>query len=146
MSREEVLAVLDELLTLERRSLAARVLESGVFLTRSSVGELAAVHAMADASDHNAHRLSAAIESLGGVPGLRRGDLTTADLHFQSLEHVASLLPADCETMIEQYERAIDLVADEPEAARLVGALIEGHRDRLAAARAKHADTASEGV
>ncbi len=136
MSRDEVLGVLDELLTLERRSLAARVLESGVFLSRGDADELATVHAMASASENTARRLSAAIESLGGAPGLRRGDLSTADLHFQSLEHAASLLPADCEAIIGQYERAMDLVADEPEAARLVGELIEGHRDRLAALRA----------
>ena len=140
MSREDVLEVLDELLALERRNLAARVLESGIFLSRSSAGDLATVHAMADASDHNAHRLSATIESLGGVPGLRRGDLATADLHFQSLHHAISRLQADSEAMIEQYARAIDLVDSEPEAGRLVGELIEGHRDRLSAARAKRAD------
>ena len=143
MSREDVLDVLDELLALERRNLAARVLESVIFLSRSSAGDLTTVHAMADAGDHNAHRLSATIESLGGVPGLSRGDLATADLHFQSLDHAISRLQTDSEAMIEQYERAIDLVGSEPEAARLVGELIEGHRDRLSAARAKQVEVAT---
>ena len=131
MDRQTIVGILNELLTLEQRNLVTRLLESTVFVSRLSVEDLNTVRRMARAGEEHGAWLADAVLQLGGVPGPRGIDPTSADLHYQELHHVLPRIVADREVIIRKYTMAARRLDDEPQAAQLVARILERHRDEL---------------
>jgi len=129
MDRGLVVAILNELLTLEQRSLAPRVLESTVFVSDLSVTAFSLVQRMAQATRDHAAALTKLILDSGGSPGPRSSSLATADLHFQELQHVLPRLIADEQAVIRKYAIAAQRLSDEPHALALVTRILQRHQE-----------------
>lgn len=131
MEDQATVAVLNELLALERRNLAARLLESTVFISRLSVENLNLVRRMAQASAEHGAWLAEAITELDGVPGPRHDDVHTADLHYLDLRHVLPRLTTDHENLIRKYTLAAARIASRPKADTVVSHILKRHQEAL---------------
>jgi hypothetical protein len=131
MDRGLVVAILDELLTLEQRSLAPRLLESTVFVSDLSVAAFGLVQRMAHATGDHAAALTKLILDCGGSPGPRGSSVTTADLHFQELQRVLPRLIADEQALIRKYAIAAQRLSDELRASALVTRILQRHQQDL---------------
>lgn len=127
MADHAVHDILNELLVEEQCSLAIRLVESNVFVTRVATDELDTVKRMAGACKKHSEWLTDLILALGGLPGPRGTRTTSADLHFQDIRHVLPRLVDDCESLVSLYTRASRHVADEPLAAELVARIRARH-------------------
>jgi len=131
MDRGLVVAILDELLTLEQRSLAPRLLESTVFVSDLSVAAFSLVQRMAQATSDHTAALTKLILDCGGSPGPRSSSVATADLHFQELQHLLPRLIADERALIRKYAIAIQGLSDEPHALALVTGILQRRQQDL---------------
>ncbi|MFH1108615.1 MAG: hypothetical protein V1790_05385 [Planctomycetota bacterium] len=131
MDRGLVVAILNELLTLEQRSLAPRLLESTVFVSDLSVAAFSLVQRMAHATGDHTAALTKLVLDSGGSPGPRSSSVATADLHFQELQHVLPRLIADQQALIRKYAIAAQRLADEPHALALATRILQRHQQDL---------------
>jgi hypothetical protein len=133
MDADSVVAALNELLTREQRSLAPRLFESTVFVSRLSVAHWRVAKSMVGA--HRAHQaaLTALIDELGGVPVMRSHDVMSADLHFQDIGRVMPRLIAGQETMVAAARDVLGRVASEPRAVESVASILTRYETELAA-------------
>lgn len=132
MESHSPVAILNELLALEERSLPVRLLESTVFVSNLSVDDSAIVCRMADAQREHCAWLSEAIIDNGGAPGPRTGDARSGDLHFQDIRCLMPRLAADRETIIAKCALAAEHLSKFPEAAGLISRIQTRHRNELA--------------
>jgi len=133
MHRAEVVAILNELLTLEQRSLALRLLESTVSVSSPSVPALVLVQRMAAATRDHGAALAKLILDLGGTPAPRRYLIATADLHFQDLQFVVPRLVANRGAIVRSYTFAAQSLSDEPRALALATRILQQHQQHLQA-------------
>ncbi len=131
MAQPTVVDILRELLVVEQRSLPARLIESTVFVSELAVDDLNAITAMARAGQEHGAQLAELILSLGGVPGLRGTDMSSADLHYQAVEYVLPRLAQDRESLVRLYGQAVERVTDEPGAAELLRGILSCHQEEL---------------
>lgn len=129
METPTVIDILNELLTTEHRSLARRLQEATVFVSRETIGEVEQIRQMADESREHAEWLTRLILELGGEPGVRLSDPTTADLHYQKVRHTLPRLISDHQTLIRKYSLAAQHVDSEPEASELLSRILARHRE-----------------
>ena len=133
MDTSTVVDLLNELLANEQRAPAHRLLESNVVLSRVAMDGLGLVQTMAGESREHAAWLTELILDLDGAPGLRFGDPTSADLHYQELHHALPRLVREHQALIRRYELASDRLAGEPEAQEVVQRILARHRKHLSA-------------
>ena len=131
MDQGLVVAILNELLTLEQRSLAPRLLESTVFVSDLSVAAFSLVQRMAQATGDHTAALTKLILDCGGSPGPRSPSVATADLHFQELQHVLPRFIADQEAFVRRYTTAAERLSGEPRALALVTRILQRHQQDL---------------
>ncbi len=131
MGMERMVDILNELLGLEQRSLAPRLTESTAFVDSASAGDLANVKRIAHASKEHSGWLANMIISLGGVPGFRFGDLSTADMHYLDLRYTLPRFIVDRESLIKKYELAARRIDDEPRVSALIQRILQRHRQEL---------------
>jgi len=131
MSHESVLSMLDELLALEQRQLAVRLGESAVFVARKSLDRRGVIPRLCEQADRNAELLVHTMGLLGGSPGPRVGDLSSAGLHFQELSCVLPALVDDLAALVKAYRVAAERVSIHPRAADVVGRILQGHQAEL---------------
>lgn len=131
MTDPQVIDVLNELLAREQRSWPARLFESTVFVSQLSVQDLRLVESMNRMATEHARWLAELILALGGTPGPRIDDVTTADLHFQELHHLLPRLVHEHELLVRRYTVAAERVTSEPQAAQLVTRILERHQQSL---------------
>ena len=131
MDTQTVVDLLNELLANEQRAPAHRLLESNITLSRVAMDGLGPVQAMARASREHMEWLTELILELDGAPGLRFGDPTSADLHYQELHHALPRLVREHQALIRKYELASDRLAGEPEAQEVVQRILAHHREHL---------------
>lgn len=131
MDKAQIVAILNELLTLEQRSLAPRLLESTVSVSGPSVPALVLVQRMTAATRDHGAALAKLILDLGGTPSPRRYLIATADLHFQDLQHVLPRLVIDFEAIVRSYTLAAQRLSDEPRALALVTRILQQHQQDL---------------
>ncbi len=129
MDTRAIVGILSELLSGEQRSLATRLTQSTPFVSHLSLADVGVVARLARASEAHCAQLADLILELGGVPGPRTCDPTSADLHFQELHHILPRLIADHEALIRKYELAAQRVAAQPRAASLVERILSDHRE-----------------
>ena len=127
------LAVLNELLVAEQCHPARRLCESTVFVSDLGSEEEGAVRALVEASTGHCGELTSLIRRLGGEPGPRGIDVMTGDLHFQELGGAVPRVISEQGHLIALYQRASERLGDEPEAAAIVGRIVERHRTDLSA-------------
>jgi hypothetical protein len=127
--------LMNELLTLEQRNLARRLLESAAFVTSPSIDEWSVVQRVARTSREHEASLVEALVACGGVPGLRAWSADTADLHYQELHHALPRLVAWYEDAINTYTHAAKRVEGELEASRVISEILESHRQELMSLR-----------
>lgn len=132
MDSNSPVPILNELLAVEERGLAARVLESTVFISRASVEESTNVRRMANAQRKHRAWLSEALIENGGVPGPRVGDAASGDLHFQDIRCLMPRLAVECEAIIAKFALAADRVSAFPKVAGLISKIHARHLDELA--------------
>lgn len=123
--------VLNELLALEQRRLAVRLIESGVFISQLSVVEGIELRRIAAESRTHCACLVDAIAARDGTPGPRVGDLRSADLHYQELRHVWPRLVADHEALVRRYRAAVDRLSPAPDAAAIIARILARHEADL---------------
>jgi len=131
MDRAQVVAILNELLTLEQRSIAPRLLEATVSVSSPSVPALVLVQRMATAFREHGAALAKLILELGGMPAPRRHLITTADLHFQDLRHALPRLIADQEAIVRSYTLATQRLSGDPRALAVVTRILQQHQQDL---------------
>ncbi len=125
--------ILNELLSAEHGSVAPRLVESTLFVSRLAVEDLVTVRKIARVCRDHCGWLTELILDLGHTPWPRVNDPRSADLHFQELRQVLSRLTADLEALIRKYTAAAGRVADEPRAATLIARILDSYGDDLAA-------------
>lgn len=135
MSEAEVLDVLDELLAVEQRRFAIRLVESVPFVSQEAIPESRLLVRLVDESNVHCGRLVDVMLRLGGVPGPRTGDLHTADLHYQDLDHLWPRLIGDQEKLVATYRSAAQRVASEPLASEAVERILTTYQADLDALR-----------
>ena len=133
MDTSTVVDILNELLVAEHQSVARRLLESTMFVSRDTVSGARPVRQMAHQNQEHAEWLTGLILELGGEPGPRFGDPTSADLHYQDIRHALPRLIDGHETLMRKYSLAAPRVDSEPQAGELVSRILARHRE--------HADT-----
>ncbi|MEK7730864.1 MAG: hypothetical protein AAB385_03410 [Planctomycetota bacterium] len=133
MDRAQVIAILNELLTLEQRSLSLRLLEATVSVSSLSVPALVLVQRMTAATRDHGAALANLILDLGGTPAPRHYLIATADLHFQDLHHVLPRLVADQVAVVRSYTLAAQRLSDDPRALALVNRILQQHQQQLQA-------------
>lgn len=131
MNKQEVIAVLNELLGLEQRRVLMRLQESTTFVSAMDMELELHVRRMAGESRENCARLVTTILALGGAPALRMGDVRSADLHFQELHHVLPRLLADQNDLVAYYRKSAARVSVEGKAAGVVGDILARHQQDL---------------
>ena len=133
METSTVVDILNELLTAEHQSVARRLLESTVFIPRSAISGFESLQQMARDNREHTEWLTGLILELGGEPGPRFADLTSADLHYQDFHHALPRLTSGHEALMRKYSLAAGRVDSEPQAGELVSRILARHRE--------HADT-----
>jgi len=131
MGTDPTVDILNELLMLEQRSLAPRLLESTAFADNASAGDLANVHRIAQASQEHSAWLANMVISLDGVPSFPLGDLSTADMHYLDIRYSLPQFIADREALIQKYQLANGRITDEPRASDLIQRILQRHRQEL---------------
>lgn len=135
MDAPGVVAILNELLGREQRAIAPRLFESTVFVSRLSLAGNAWTQRVVRASLEHRGALARLIQELGGELDPRRGDLWTADLHFQELRRVLPRIERDYVGLIGAYEVAAARIGSVARASSLVGTIRESHTAELAELR-----------
>ena len=135
MDPQKIVNVLNELLALEQASLAPRLVQCTMFVSRLTVEDSNLVKGMARASTEHAAWLAEAILELGGVPGPRVADAQWANLHYQDVGNVLPRLIADREALIQKYTLAARYVIDEPRATELLARICDRHQQELSTLR-----------
>ena len=133
MAAQRTIDILNELLAIEQRSLAPRLVESTLFVDRASTADLANMQGMARACEEHGAWLAEVIIDLGGIPAFRDADLNTTDMHYLDLRHNLPRFISDREALIEKYLRATEWIDNEPRAADLIQRILQRHRQELAA-------------
>ncbi len=131
MERQQTVAILGELLALEQRSLAPRLLESTVSISTLAAPALTLVKRMAAATQENSSILVKMILDLGGTPPPRNYPISTAELHFQDLTHVLPRLVADEETIVRSFTLAAQRLSPDPRALAVVNSILQRHQRQL---------------
>jgi hypothetical protein len=135
MERALLVAILNELLGLEQRSLAPRLLESTVSVSSLAAPALGLVQRMTTTTREHRAALAKLILELGGTPGPRGYGIATADLHFQDLQHVLPRLVANEEALVRNFTPAAQRLAGEPRAMAVVTRILQRHQQDLQALR-----------
>ncbi len=133
MASTMTIAVLNELLVAEQCNPAGRLLESTVFVSDVSSEAEGVVRGMIEATTEHRRALTALIRRLGGEPGPRGNDVMSGDLHFQELGGAVQRVTSGQRRLIALYQRALERLGDEPEAAAVVSQIVEQHRTDLSA-------------
>ncbi len=143
MTEPMIIDVLNELLAAERSAPALRLIESIVFVSRGAADDVVVVRRMAEQSQQHAGWLTEVILQLGGSPGLRVADMTSAGLHFQELRSAMPYLLVQSEELVRKYNAASARVSSEPQAADLVGKILARHEENRLAIKARCEEPAS---
>ncbi len=138
MDADSVIDALNEVLSCEQRSLAPRLFESTVFISRLSVDSWRVAESMLHSSHDHQAALTGLIGELGGVPGLRPCDVTTGDLHFQELRCVLPRLIASQEKLVASCRSVVERLGPDPRAVELVNSILARHEGDLASLRELH--------
>jgi len=112
--------ILNELLALEERHIARRLLESTMFVAESEVEEMELVRRLASSASGHAMALVRLILSLGGEPLPPAPDATSADLHFLTVRHAWSRLQGGIEDTIRRYSQASCRITADPRTSALI--------------------------
>ena len=131
MDEPNVVDVLQELLQAEQCALAPAVFESTVFISRLSLDDERVARRLAEAVRRHGAALAEMILRRGGTPGPREPNLAAADLHYQELHHVLPRLIDDQQRLVDLYRRAVERLADDPEAQHLVTDILHQHERAL---------------
>ena len=137
MTEPMIIDVLNELLAAERSAPAHRLIESTVFVSRAAAEDIFVVRRMTEQSQEHAAWLTEVILQLGGSPGLRVGDMTSAGLHFQELRSAMPYLLTQSEGLVRKYHAASARVSSESQAVDVVGKILARHEENRLAIKAR---------
>ena len=137
MTEPMIIDVLNELLAAERSAPSLRLIESIVFVSRSAAADVVVVRRMAEQSQQHAGWLTEVILQLGGSPGLRVGDMTSAGLHFLELRSAMPYLLTEVEGMVRKYHAASARVSSESQALDVVGKILTRHEENRLSIKAR---------
>ena len=143
MTEPMIIDVLNELLAAERSAPAHRLIESTVFVSRAAAEDIFVVRRMTEQSQEHAAWLTEVILQLGGSPGLRVGDMTSAGLHFQELRSAMPYLLTQSEGLVRKYTVAAARVSSESQAVDVVGKILARHKENRLAIKARREEPAS---
>ncbi len=132
MADQSTITILRDLLATEQRSIAPRLMESTVFVSKLSIHENESLRRAAKSTIENERKLTELIVSLGGAPGPRSADVMTAHLHFLEVHFVLPQLLADRQSLVQRYSAASAKLSREPRAAAVVNEILERHRTEAA--------------
>jgi hypothetical protein len=124
--------IIQELLALEEMNLLRRLMQATAFVPPSAASAYAVVEEIdAQMEEHSAALVELLLKE-DVTPGFGAPDPRCAELHFRQLENVLPALARDLERMIHVYERAIQELAGEPEAAGTASHILTQHRENFA--------------
>jgi hypothetical protein len=135
MENQRAVAVLRELLRLEQCNVAVRLVESTVFISRASTQLQRAITAFASASVKYCESLTELIRELGGEPGPRGGNLSSADFHFMELSIALPRLLSGHESLVRYYRSGAAKLSDLPDISAVVSHIADEHQQELATIR-----------
>lgn len=137
-----IIDVLNELLAAERSAPAHRLIESTVFVSRAAAEDIFVVRKMAEQSQQHAAWLTEVVLRLGGSPGLRIGDLSSAGLHFQELRSAMPYLLSESDELVRKYKAASARVLSESQAVDVVGKILSRNEENRLAIKARCTESA----
>jgi hypothetical protein len=123
--------IIQELLALEEMNLVRRLMQATAFVPPSATNAYAVVEEIdAQMEEHSAALVELLLKE-DVTPGFGAPDPRCAELHFRQLDNVLPALARDLERMIRIYERSLQGLADEPEAAETASHILARHRENL---------------
>ena len=128
---QPIIAVLNELLAAEQRSVALRFSESILFVSPLHARNNLLIQEIAKQNREHVGWLTETVLELGSSPGIPVGDINSGDLHFCDLNSVAERLVADLRYLARLYEMAAQHVSADPAAADVVARIRARHRNNL---------------
>ncbi|HUU83274.1 MAG TPA: hypothetical protein VM243_07195 [Phycisphaerae bacterium] len=137
--------ILNELLVGEYRALLPRLIEARAFITADRTADFENVRRMAADRDRCMARLVETIIALGGEPGPRSSDMTSACFHYNELPVLLPRVIADEEALCRKYVRAVHALSDCEQAAEVVADIAGRHRVHLELLRKLAADAVPAG-
>ncbi len=126
-----VCSILNDLLSLEARSLLRRLAEAEPFVEAGEIEAGEAVRRMVAEQERDRQRLAQTLLDLGGEPRLVASDITSADLHYVELPRLLPRVIACQEDLVARYEQAVPAVAEHPLAAEVVCDVADHRRAHL---------------
>lgn len=139
---QPVIAILNELLAAEQRSVALRFSESILFVSPLHARNDLLIQEIAKQNREHAGWLTETVLELGSAPGIPVGDINSGDLHFCDLRMVAERLVSDLRHLARLYEMAAQHVSADPVAAEVVARILARHINNLDAVAALDQPTA----
>ncbi len=141
MINKRAIDILRELLAAEDGSFASRLIESTLFVGADEADEDVLVRRIArEVSEHRSWLVDL-LSAYGGMPGPRRGELRSADLHFLDVSRALPRLVANLEEVVRKYDAAAALLpATAPGAVATVARIGQRHRANLEALQKLLAD------
>ncbi len=132
MEDQQAIAILRELLRREQCNVAIRFQESTVFISSLSTELQQAVAAFAAASVNYCESLTEVIRELGGEPGPRSGNLSSADFHFMELSIALPRFVQGHEALVGYYRSGAAKMGELPELSAFVSRIADEHQQELA--------------
>jgi hypothetical protein len=136
MMNKRAIDILRELVAIEDACILSRMVESTFFVGPALAGGDALIRRMArDVVEHRGWLIHL-LAQRGTMPGPRRSDLRTADLHFMDEMSALPRIVANLEDVVRKYAAAGALLASSaPWAVDTVSRIAQRHRANLEALR-----------
>lgn len=137
MDADRSAAILNELFNLELHRHPIRLIESAAFVSARSQADHRQLLSLAKQAKAHVGAIADLMYNLGATPHPTPPSLDSAGYHFTELGAVRNMLVEEQTRTVEAFQQAAQQLSKFPRAAALVGALLEEHRQTLAALTAQ---------
>ena len=131
MASDSTIRVISDLRAEENSSLLQQLMHSAAFVSSAEADEAFVLEELAEEERLHQQWLDELLDRLDATPGPLRFNMRAGNMGYHRVESQLSALIADKQRLIAEYEAAAQNVADEPEAARVVGDIAVRHRAHL---------------
>ena len=132
MASDSTVRVINYLRAEENSSLLQQLVHSAAFVSSAEADEAFVLQEMAQEELLHQQWLDELLDRLDATPGPLRFNMRSGNMGYHRVESQLAVLISDKQRLIAEYEAAAQNVADEPEAARVVGDIAARHRAHLA--------------
>jgi rubrerythrin len=132
MASDTIVRVINALRAEENSSLLQQLTRSAAFISQAEADEAFVLQELADEERLHQQWLDDLLDRLDATPGPLRFHMRAGSMGYHRIESQLPALIVDKQRLIAEYAAAAAVVADEPEAARVVGEIAARHQAHLA--------------